>query len=234
MAGFRCLFVSIGIAFGFVGCGEPTVDLPKTNLSTDLPARKDVSDTLMDELCSAIVQGNTKYIDTFLKLNPNLNRVNSLGETPLTLAATLGEFDLVKQFVNAGAEVNFPNHLGRTPLHKTIIHLENKHASRIVTHLLQSGAKPDPVDQYGAPPIYYCLFNLSKPYLDSDIAVMSMTILSSLEKHGADRSAGFDVPGMDTHRLVDQAKALLDGGINTLSSNQVELLNAVVSEAGRS
>ena len=63
---------------------------------------------------------------------------------------------------------------------------------------------------------------------------MSMTILSSLENHGADRSAGFDVPGMDTHRLVDQAKALLDGGINTLSSNQVELLNAVVSEAGRS
>ena len=49
----------------------------------------------MDELCSAIVQGNTKYIDTFIKLNPNLNRVNSLGETPLTLAATLGEFDLV-------------------------------------------------------------------------------------------------------------------------------------------
>ena len=63
---------------------------------------------------------------------------------------------------------------------------------------------------------------------------MSMTILSSLENHRADRSAGFDVPGMDTHRLVDQAKALLDGGINTLSSNQVELLNAVVSEAGRS
>ena len=90
----------------------------------------------------------------------------------------------MKQFVNAGAEVNFPNHLGRTPLHKTIIHLENKHASRIVTHLLQSGAKPDPVDQYGAPPIYYCLFNLSKPYLDSDIAVTSITILSSLESTG--------------------------------------------------
>jgi hypothetical protein len=212
MAGFRCLFVSIGIAFGFVGCGEPTVDLPKTNLSTDLPARKDVSDTLMDELCSAIVQGNTKHIDTFLKLNPNLNRLNSLGESPLTLAATLGEFDLVKQFVNAGAEVDFPNHLGRTPLHKTIIHFENKHASRIVSHLLQAGAKPDPVD----------------------IAVTSMKILSTLEKHGADRSAGFDVPGMDTHRLVDQAKALLDGGIRTLSSNQVELLKAVVSEADRS
>jgi hypothetical protein len=47
------------MAFGFAGCDEPTGDLSKTNLSTDLPARKYVSVTLMDELCSAIVKGNT-------------------------------------------------------------------------------------------------------------------------------------------------------------------------------
>jgi len=47
----------------------------------------------------------------------------------------------VKQYLNAGAEVDFPNHLGLTPLHKTIIHFENKHASRIVSHLLQAGSR---------------------------------------------------------------------------------------------
>ena len=193
-----------------------------------------ISKELMDDLSTAIIQGNKKYIDTFLKLNPNLNRSNSLGETPLTLAATLGELEMVKQFINSGAKVNFQNQFGRTPLHKSIIHFQNNESAEIVSFLLKNGADTEILDQNSAPPVYYCLFNLSKPYFDSDVAMKTMKMLSELEVHGAKRSIGFKVPGLDKNRLINQIKEMLKVDIRSLSSNQVELIERIVDEAGES
>ena len=109
-----------------------------THVAVEQSVGNEISKELIDDLTTAIIQGNTKYINTFLKLNPNLNRLNSLGETPLTLAATLGELEMVKQFINSGAKVNFPNQFGRTPLHKSIIHFQNDESTEIVSFLLKN------------------------------------------------------------------------------------------------
>ena len=202
-----------------------------THVTVEQSAGNGISKELMDDLSTAIIQGNTKYIDTFLKLNSNLNHLNSLGETPLTLAATLGELEMVKQFINSGAKVNFPNQFGRTPLHKSIIHFQNDESTEIVSFLLKNGADTEILDQNSAPPVYYCLFNLSKPYFDSDVAMKSMKMLSELEVHGAKRSIGFKVPGLDKNRLINQIKEMLKGDIRSLSSNKVELIERIVDEA---
>ena len=148
-----------------------------THVAVEQSAGNGISKELMDDLSTAIIQGNTKYIDTFLKLNSNLNRLNSLGETPLTMAATLGELEMVKQFINSGAKVNFPNQFGRTPLHKSIIHFQNDESTEIVSFLLKNGADTEILDQNSAPPVYYCLFNLSKPYLFLIILLLKMNQL---------------------------------------------------------
>ena len=62
----------------------------------------------------------------------------------------------------------------------------------------------------------------------------SMKMLSELEVHGAKQSIGFKVPGLDKNRLVNQIKVLLQGDIHSLSSNQVELIERIVDEAGES
>ena len=52
-----------------------------THVAVEQSAGNGISKELMDDLSTAIIQGNTKYINTFIKLNSNLNRLNSLGET---------------------------------------------------------------------------------------------------------------------------------------------------------
>jgi hypothetical protein len=64
-----------------------------------------------------------------------------------------------------------------------------------------------------------------------------MKMLSELEVHGAKRSIGFKVPGLDKNRLINQInqiKEMLKGDIRSLSSNQVELIERIVDEAGES
>lgn len=236
-------FTAILIAgcFFLLGCKDTTTSKSVTDGASDSTAvgvehyfSKGISKELMDDLSAAVIQKNTKYIDTFLKLKPDLNQLNSLGETPLTLSTTLGEREIVEKFINSGANVDFPNQFGRTALHKAIIHLHNDQAPEIVSLLLENGAKTEVLDQYNAPPVYYCLFNLSKPHFDSDIALKSIKMLSALEMYGAKRSTGFGVPGLDKNRLTNQVRMLLNSNAHPLSSNQVEFLESVVDQAGKS
>ncbi len=236
----RFLFFCIAsLIIGFVACSDPasnqstnTKDAPTYGASPEASSpKKIVSEKLYDEFFTAIVQSNTNYIETFLKLNPELNRVNSLGETPLTLAATLGDFELVVQLIESGADIDYPNRFGRTALHKAIIHFEKESAKQIVLFLIDSGAKVDALDKYNAPPIYYCFFNLAKPYLDTGIAATNLVMISNLEEKGASRSAGLSTDGLDKERLARKANDLLGRRSHTLSSNQVQLLKAIVKDA---
>ena len=234
-------FYLISLILVAVGCSDSASKQNATNAPVNLnsskalsPKKKVVSDKLYDEFFTAIVQRNTNYIDTFLKLNPELNRVNSLGETPLTLAATLGDFELIVQLIESGANINYPNRFGRTALHKAIIHFEKEGAKQIVLFLIKSGAKVDTLDKYNAPPIYYCFFNLAKPYLDAGIAATNLVMIANLEEKGASRSAGLSIDGLDKERLTRKANDLLGLRSHTLSSNQVELLKAIVKDANPS
>ena len=232
-------FCISSLILGLVSCSDTnsnqnlsTKAAPAYGENSEVSApKKIVSDNLYDELFTAIVQSNTNYIGTFLKLNPELNRVNSLGETPLTLAATLGDFALVSQLIESGADINYPNRFGRTALHKAIIHFEKHSAKQIALFLIESGAKVDVLDKYNAPPIYYCFFNLAKPYLDAGIAATNLVMIASLERKGASRSAGLSIDGLDKERLSRKANDLLGSPSHTLSSNQVQLLEAIVKDA---
>ena len=239
----RLLFFCVSsLIVGFVGCSDPTSnqsinpkEVPAYGDSSEASSpKKIVSENLYDEFFTAIVQSNTNYIETFLKLNPELNRMSSLGETPLTLAATLGDFELVVQLIESGADIDYPNRFGRTALHKAIIHFEKESAKQIVLFLIDSGAKVDVLDKYNAPPIYYCFFNLAKPYLDTGIAATNLVMISNLEEKGASRSAGLSTDGLDKERLARKANDLLGRRSHTLSSNQVQLLKAIVKDADSS
>ena len=55
-----------------------------THVAVEQSVGNEISKELIDDLSTAIIQGNTKYINTFLKLNTNLNRLNSLGAVSYT------------------------------------------------------------------------------------------------------------------------------------------------------
>ena len=59
-------------------------------------------------------------------------------------------------------------------------------------------------------------------------------MIANLEEKGASRSAGLSIDGLDKERLTRKANDLLGLRSHTLSSNQVELLKAIVKDANPS
>ena len=59
-------------------------------------------------------------------------------------------------------------------------------------------------------------------------------MIANLEEKGASRSAGLSIDGLDKEHLTRKANDLLGLRSHTLSSNQVELLKAIVKDADSS
>jgi ankyrin repeat protein len=111
----------------------------------------------------------------FLKEYLKENDVNSLDieKQSLLISATKnGDYNAVKFLAENGADLNFQDNDGYTPLH----HAAQERHSLIAEFLVKSGADIEIRDEHGNPPIWYAIY-----YSGNDFIIPKM-----LHKAGAD------------------------------------------------
>ena len=79
------------------------------------------------------------------------------GDTPLRFLFGSSHFDLniLQQFVSSGADVNKPNTLGRTPLHRVMMSENIGNRLHVCKILLDGGANTNLQDEFGLTPIFW-------------------------------------------------------------------------------
>ncbi|XP_061163403.1 ankyrin repeat domain-containing protein 27-like isoform X2 [Saccostrea echinata] len=107
--------------------------------------------------CSALQQGSAPSENAL-----NVNITDEKLFRPLHKACQAQNLDLVKLFINKGAQVNVHTKKGITPLHLAAI---NK-STQIVLHLLKHNAKVNARDNYGDTPLHLACYKSCKDTVD--------------------------------------------------------------------
>jgi cytohesin len=103
------------------------------------------------ELFTAITEGDLEYTKTALEENPKLvNSKDESGDTPLILAASIGNKDLCEVLIAKGANLEAQGENG-TALHEAAI----RNYKDIVELLISNGANVNARDKSGNTPLYY-------------------------------------------------------------------------------
>ncbi|RMD46707.1 MAG: ankyrin repeat domain-containing protein [Aquificota bacterium] len=128
---------------------------------------------LLKKLIDAIIEHDYDEIHRLVDiLNVNLNQVYEYEGSPLHVAVKEGDLDLVKHFIDKGADVNIKGVFGETPLHIAV----DRGYDNIVKLLLENGANPNVQSNEGNTPLHLAVISSS-----ADIAF-------ELIKAGADSS----------------------------------------------
>ncbi|MGV8118157.1 MAG: ankyrin repeat domain-containing protein [Candidatus Xenobiia bacterium LiM19] len=135
-----------------------------------------------------------------LERGARLNARDTYGQTPLHIAAYVGNAPLVEMLIKKGSQVNSPDKNGRTPLHLAAWgnHLE------VMKLLLSAGASPVTLDKQGFTPLHLTVSRRK----DTSNAI------KELISHGADinvRAKSGETP-LFCVRNIESAETLISSG----------------------
>ncbi|MGO9116839.1 MAG: ankyrin repeat domain-containing protein [Desulfomonilaceae bacterium] len=105
-----------------------------------------------EELIQTIQFGTVEQVEILLKQGANPNAVDDDLDSALTIAAFIHDIKLVKLLTSHGADVNYRNHNGLTPLHDAAF-ASLKAAQEIGRILLDQGADVNAFDSLGRTPL---------------------------------------------------------------------------------
>lgn len=126
---------------------------------------------LADDLQQAIQTGKLEIVQSLIQTSPELRDGHfSSGLSPLNLAASLGQSDIVAYLLSIGADIETVDNEGSQPVHNAAAF----GATAIVESLVAKGSRLDAVDLNGMTPL---LFASSRGHLD---------LVKWLVDHGAD------------------------------------------------
>ncbi|MEO6908789.1 MAG: ankyrin repeat domain-containing protein [Abditibacteriaceae bacterium] len=102
---------------------------------------KNFDATLDVQLIAAVKAKDARKVGDLLarNANPNAHENDATGTTALGVAAPLGNLEIVKMLVEAGADVENGNVPGQSPL----VLAASENQDEVISYLLQRGAKPD-------------------------------------------------------------------------------------------
>jgi len=88
-----------------------------------------------DSLTNAIVMGNTAEAESIIKRDPSsVNKKDATGQTPLFMAAFVGNAKITRLLVSHGADVNAKDGVGHTPLDNAVFFHHDDVAAIIKQH----------------------------------------------------------------------------------------------------
>ncbi|KAM0712551.1 hypothetical protein Q7P37_011648 [Cladosporium fusiforme] len=162
-------------------CDLPVVDLLRLHLGDNACVIHRAVDsrnfTFLDQLANRNAESNSA-------LCRDLNQPDAAGRYPLLTAisdnTTDVRFELVRQLIRLGADVNISDADGETPLH----YASNVAVHSIVKALLDAEARPSEEDEGGVTPLHLCASVVS-----SDIDREPEACVSELLGHGANKKA---------------------------------------------
>ncbi|XP_033741115.1 uncharacterized protein LOC117327960 [Pecten maximus] len=110
-------------------------------------------------LCKLLNKGFQSFVSSrsgFIKAIINMEARN--GETPFLrfmFGSSQLDLDILQHFVHAGADVNKPNSLGRTPLHRVMMEETKMNRHLVCKILLYGGANTNLQDEFGLTPTFW-------------------------------------------------------------------------------
>lgn len=114
-----------------------------------LQAGADVSIPENSYLYKAVDKGNLKNVKLLIAAGANVDYEDSI--SPLHCAALQGKTEIVKELINAKANVNVKAFDGTTPLHKAFVYSRN---IEIIEALIKAGANVNVKDQNDQTPLH--------------------------------------------------------------------------------
>jgi ankyrin repeat protein len=111
-----------------------------------------------EELIQTIQFGTVEQVEILVKGGANPNAVDDDLDSALTIAAFIHDIKLVKLLTSHGADVNYRNHNGLTPLHDAAF-ASLKAAQEISRILLDQGAYVNALDSLGRTPLMCAVDN---------------------------------------------------------------------------
>jgi len=98
---------------------------------------------------AAFTKGNTEMIKVLIDMNANINAIDELGFTPLSLAVERADLAVVQVLLKAGATTN----IGYSPLCIASRHPASDESSDFIRALVEANAKLDQRDEEGQSPL---------------------------------------------------------------------------------
>lgn len=127
--------------------------------------------TAQNDIFEAIRQGDPNPVQDILRYDPTaVNSINSIGYSPLIVAAYSGKKEIVSLLLAAGADINFDTDYG----HALMAAVKNNQ-TEIVEILLTNSADPNEPDGRGKTPLLIAVLN------------ENIEIVDLLMKSGADQ-----------------------------------------------
>jgi ankyrin repeat protein len=96
-----------------------------------------------EEMLLACARSTQKSISALLLKGANVEVRDSFGRTPMHLAASVGNLEVLKELAEAGANTNSVDRYYRTPLHSAICGLNDGDLAAVIDLLLHLGANPE-------------------------------------------------------------------------------------------
>ncbi|XP_034947304.1 alpha-latroinsectotoxin-Lt1a-like [Chelonus insularis] len=118
----------------------------------------------------AVVEKDTKIIQTLLEYKLDINAQDKAGWTPLLVAVDSEIPNVVDLLITNGADVNIQNNQNQTPLH----YAAERNNEKILMSLLQNQVKLNERDDNGQTPLFYA------------VAAKNLNVVDILLKKGAD------------------------------------------------
>lgn len=104
-----------------------------------------------DDLHQAIKQNDIKRLKQILDAGIDVDAANQDNQSPLMVAAYLGNIDVLKLLLKSGASINLTDETGRSPL----IYAISGGKIKSVSELLYQGANVNQTDAKGNSPLHY-------------------------------------------------------------------------------
>lgn len=210
-----------------------------SSIMEDKSGAKDIKGKIFISIFEAIDQNNTSHLKKLLNADVDLNKLNNMGETPLTFSITHNKNEAFQFLLAAGADINLSDKFGYVPIFHASL---NKRTTYFLDALIAKGANVNQKSAGGQTPMHGAassahanLLLANGAYVDERDAYDNTPLFNSgtyetvklLINHGADINAINQHNQNALHSILVATSAARSAGWTT---SNLEVIRALIEE----